>query len=86
MTSASSGEPAAIALRQAERFVAALPRSQFVRLPGVGHVPMQDDPEPVARVIRRFVGERRGEQAAVGFPLLPPARSSGSLSTWRYAC
>jgi pimeloyl-ACP methyl ester carboxylesterase len=47
--------------RGAERFVAAIPRSQLVRLPGVGHVPMQDDPELVAGVIRRFVSGARGE-------------------------
>jgi pimeloyl-ACP methyl ester carboxylesterase len=47
--------------RQAERFAAAVPLSQLVRLPGVGDVPMQDDPEPVAGVIRRFVSGPRGK-------------------------
>jgi hypothetical protein len=54
--------------RQAERFVAAIPRSQLIRLPGVGHVPIQGDPELVAAVIRCFVSRRRADSAPWGFP------------------
>jgi hypothetical protein len=36
-----------------------------IELPGLGHLPMSDDPELVARTIAEFV-ERVGEPAAVG--------------------
>lgn len=37
--------------RQAERFVQAIPGAKHRPLPGLGHVPMIDDPDSVARVI-----------------------------------
>jgi pimeloyl-ACP methyl ester carboxylesterase len=38
--------------RQAERARAALPRARHLPLPGCGHVPMSDDPEGVAALLR----------------------------------
>ncbi len=38
--------------RQGERFKAAIPHARLVRLAGLGHSPMPEDPELVARVIR----------------------------------
>lgn len=38
---------------QGQRWHAALPGSRLVRLPGLGHTPMPDDPEMVAEVILR---------------------------------
>jgi pimeloyl-ACP methyl ester carboxylesterase len=38
----------------APRFAAAIPRAELVPLPAVGHVPMLDDPELVARTILDF--------------------------------
>jgi pimeloyl-ACP methyl ester carboxylesterase len=38
----------------APRFAAAIPGAELVALPGVGHVPMLDDPELVARTILDF--------------------------------
>jgi pimeloyl-ACP methyl ester carboxylesterase len=40
----------------APRFAAAIPRAELVPLRGVGHVPMLDDPELVARTILDFTG------------------------------
>ncbi|MFD9919506.1 alpha/beta fold hydrolase [[Kitasatospora] papulosa] len=37
--------------RQGVRAVRAIPRARLVRLPGCGHVPMNDDPAAVARVV-----------------------------------
>ena len=42
----------------APRFAAAIPRAELVALPGVGHVPMLDDPELVARTILDFTADR----------------------------
>jgi pimeloyl-ACP methyl ester carboxylesterase len=42
----------------APRFAAAIPRADLVPLPGVGHVPMLDDPELVARTILDFTADR----------------------------
>jgi len=39
----------------APRFTTAIPDAQLVPLPGVGHVPMHDDPELVARTILDFL-------------------------------
>lgn len=49
--------------RYSRRLRELLPRADFVDLPGVGHVPMADDPELVTRTITGFV-ERVGEPAA----------------------
>lgn len=40
--------------RQADRFVRAIPNAELVRLPGLGHVPMADDPEAIADSILQF--------------------------------
>ena len=41
----------------APRFAAAIPRAELVPLLGVGHVPMLDDPELVARTILNFTAD-----------------------------
>ena len=41
----------------APRFAAAIPDAELVALPGVGHVPMLDDPELVARTILDFTAD-----------------------------
>jgi pimeloyl-ACP methyl ester carboxylesterase len=41
-----------------------LPNAEWIELPGLGHLPMSDDPELVARTIAKFVG-RVHEPAAV---------------------
>ena len=41
----------------APRFAAAIPGAELVPLPGVGHVPMLDDPELVARTILDFTAD-----------------------------
>ena len=41
----------------APRFAAAIPWAELVALPGVGHVPMLDDPELVARTILEFTAD-----------------------------
>ncbi|HWT24486.1 MAG TPA: alpha/beta hydrolase [Solirubrobacteraceae bacterium] len=43
----------------APRFAAAIPRADLVELPGVGHVPMADDPDLVARTILDFTAAAR---------------------------
>jgi len=43
----------------APRFASAIPGAQLIALPGVGHVPMLDDPELVARTILDFTGPAR---------------------------
>lgn len=60
--------------RQGERFRAALPAARLVRLPGLGHVPMSDDPVTVARLLldgaaRRTAtaaGDRRRPEGPAG--------------------
>jgi pimeloyl-ACP methyl ester carboxylesterase len=41
----------------APRFAAAIPLAELVPLLGVGHVPMLDDPELVARTILNFTAD-----------------------------
>ena len=41
-----------------------LPNAEWIELPGLGHVPMSDDPELVGRTIAEFVARVR-EPAAV---------------------
>jgi pimeloyl-ACP methyl ester carboxylesterase len=41
----------------APRFAAAIPRAELIALPAVGHVPMLDDPELVARTILDFTAD-----------------------------
>ncbi len=40
---------------RAADFAAALPRSETVLLPGIGHVPMEEDPPATAAALRRFL-------------------------------
>ena len=49
--------------RQADRFAREIPNAELVRLPGVGHVPMADDPDAVAESILEFTA-RHARQAA----------------------
>jgi pimeloyl-ACP methyl ester carboxylesterase len=42
--------------RQAERARAALPQARHVPLPGCGHVPMRDDPDGIAALLREASG------------------------------
>ncbi|MEV0231319.1 alpha/beta hydrolase [Nonomuraea sp. NPDC050786] len=41
-------------VRYAERFVAEMPNSTLVRVPGAGHIPMENDPAGVARALADF--------------------------------
>lgn len=50
--------------RQAHRFIARLPNSSFRLLPGVGHVPMADDPELVASAVLEFADRSSGPTPA----------------------
>jgi pimeloyl-ACP methyl ester carboxylesterase len=49
--------------RYSRRLRELIPQAEFVELPGLGHVPMADDPALVARTITQFV-QRVGEAAA----------------------
>jgi pimeloyl-ACP methyl ester carboxylesterase len=49
--------------RQADRFVREIPGAELVRLPGLGHVPMSDDPEAVADSILQFTARHARERA-----------------------
>lgn len=42
-----------------------IPRSKVVVMPGIGHVPMVEDPEGTAETYRRFVGTRKKEELEV---------------------
>ena len=50
--------------RQADRFVREIPNAELVRLPGLGHVPMSDDPEAVADSILEFTARHAREKSA----------------------
>lgn len=64
-----TGVPTLIAWAEHDRFLpmpgfsdswrAAAPHAEFRVLPGVGHVPMYDDPHLVAKTIRDWIGESR---------------------------
>ncbi|MCP2163771.1 alpha/beta fold hydrolase [Goodfellowiella coeruleoviolacea] len=41
-------------IRFAERFAAEIPRTTLVRIPGAGHIPMENDPSAVARALIEF--------------------------------
>ncbi|TDC97339.1 alpha/beta hydrolase [Nonomuraea deserti] len=41
-------------LRHAERFAAEMPNTTLVRVPGAGHIPMENDPAVVARALADF--------------------------------
>lgn len=45
--------------RQGPRFIREIPDAALVELPGLGHVPMPDDPDLVARTILEGTGGRR---------------------------
>ncbi len=49
--------------RQADRFVRAIPNAELVRLPGLGHVPMVDDPDAVADSILQFTARHAREKS-----------------------
>ncbi len=49
--------------RQADRFVREIPDAELVRLPGLGHVPMGDDPEAVADSILEFTARHARDRA-----------------------
>lgn len=38
----------------AERFAAEIPRTKLIRIPGAGHIPMENDPTAVARALTGF--------------------------------
>jgi pimeloyl-ACP methyl ester carboxylesterase len=48
--------------RQADRFVREIPDAELVPLPGLGHVPMGDDPEAVADSILEFTARHARER------------------------
>jgi len=50
--------------RYSRRLRNLLPNAEWVDLPGVGHIPMVDDPELVARTIIGFAGRPRDASAA----------------------
>ncbi|KAB8182700.1 alpha/beta fold hydrolase [Nonomuraea phyllanthi] len=41
-------------VRHAERFAAEVPRTTLVRVPGAGHIPMENDPAAVTRALAEF--------------------------------
>jgi len=45
--------------RYSQRLRNLLPNAEWIELPGLGHLPMSDDPELVARTIAEFVGRVR---------------------------
>jgi pimeloyl-ACP methyl ester carboxylesterase len=49
--------------RQADRFVREIPDAELVRLPGLGHVPMADDPDAVADSILQFTARHAREKS-----------------------
>jgi pimeloyl-ACP methyl ester carboxylesterase len=50
-------EDAWIPSAHGERFAAAIARARLERLPGVGHVPQEEDPASVSRLVRAFLAE-----------------------------
>jgi pimeloyl-ACP methyl ester carboxylesterase len=49
--------------RQADRLLREIPRAELVKLPGLGHVPMADDPEAVAESILQFTARHAREKS-----------------------
>lgn len=41
-------------VRHAERFAAEMPATRLVRIPGAGHIPMENDPVRVAGALAEF--------------------------------
>jgi pimeloyl-ACP methyl ester carboxylesterase len=56
-------EDRVLAPGQAARFSDLIPRAELRPLPGLGHVPMPDDPELVARTILDFTSRARRDEA-----------------------
>jgi pimeloyl-ACP methyl ester carboxylesterase len=52
--------------RYSQRLRDLLPNAEWTEYPGLGHVPMSDDPELVARTIAEFVGRVREPAAVAG--------------------
>jgi pimeloyl-ACP methyl ester carboxylesterase len=50
--------------RYSQRFRELLPEAEFRVLPKVGHVPMSDDPDLVARTILDFAARRAEREAS----------------------
>jgi pimeloyl-ACP methyl ester carboxylesterase len=50
--------------RYSKRMRELLPSAEWVELRGLGHVPMSDDPELVARTISEFTARARGRTPA----------------------
>jgi pimeloyl-ACP methyl ester carboxylesterase len=51
-------------VRQASRFATAIPAARLVVLPGVGHLPMWDDPDAIADLIVDFAGTQASQAVA----------------------
>jgi pimeloyl-ACP methyl ester carboxylesterase len=41
-------------IRYAQRFAAEMPNTNLVRIPGAGHIPMENEPGTVARALAEF--------------------------------
>jgi pimeloyl-ACP methyl ester carboxylesterase len=50
--------------RYSDRLQRLIPDAEFVELPGLGHTPMYDDPELIARTIRATVARAADPVAA----------------------
>jgi hypothetical protein len=78
-------EDRVLAPGQAARFTDLIPRAELRPLPGLGHVPMPDDPELVARTILDFTSRARrdGVRSRADArrcdvpPVRPPNRADG---------
>jgi pimeloyl-ACP methyl ester carboxylesterase len=69
--------------RYSKRLRDLLPNAEWIALDGLGHVPMSDDPQRVARVITEFtsrVGERSAGRSRLAHP-----REQGRLASQRLA-
>ena len=76
-------EDRVLAPSQAAQFAAAIPHAELRLLPGLGHIPMPDDPALVARTILEFTrrhappGEAR-QRSGAQFPRRPNRRRGGA--------
>src|SRR5829696_383391 len=66
--------------RQATRWVAAIPGAELRWLPGLGHLPMLEDPELVAHTIRDFIA-RAGGAPAPGSTASGPSHQTASTTS-----
>ena len=62
--------------RQARHFMTQIPGARLVTLPGLGHTPMSDDPECLARLILEQTSAARAEPAASPSRPAPEPRSA----------